>query len=347
MKTIPLQIPLLGGLAVLLASPLPAQGQSFTLTGNELRVHNLVGEIVVERAAGSVMEVEVLLHGRDAEQLRVERGRSGGRETVEVIYPSTEIVYPRGGRSGSTQLSVQGDDWPAAMRGRSYTITNSGPGLEAHAVVRVRLPAGGDAQLRQGVGSMRIAGVQGTVEVNAHAASVGVTDFSGRLRVRAGSGSIEMDRVRGSAQVRTGSGRVQLSGAQAELLELGTGSGGVTLRGATVGELTLSAGSGRLELEDVRARTLSARTGSGAIRARLSAAPADLQLHTGSGGVTLDLPRGTGAELQINTGSGGIAVDLPTTKLSSGRSHLRATTGDGSGRIRISTGSGGVRVGQS
>jgi hypothetical protein len=330
-------------LVLLLASPLASQqDQSFTVAGGAVHVQNLVGEMRVERTTGANVEIEIQLRGRDAGQLRVERGRSDGRESVAVVFPEGNIVYPALGRSRS-QISMRDG---GLLAGRTFNVSGYGDGIEAHAIVRVRLPAGADAAFHQGVGSLRIADVQGTVTARTNAAGVEVENFAGDLTVNTGSGGIRAQRLRGVASLRTGSGGVRLSAAEGERMEVRTGSGGIDLRGSTVQQLTLSAGSGRLQIEDVRARSITARTGSGGITARLNSAPAELMLNTGSGGVNLTLPRGTGAALDINTGSGGIRVDLPTTTVSSGRSHLRATTGDGSGRVRIRTGSGGVTVRQ-
>ena len=65
---------------------------------------------------------------------------------------------------------------------------------------------------------------------------------------------------------------------------------------------------------------------------------------TGSGGVTVRVPRSLGAEVEIDTGSGGINVDVPFDYRRKDRSYVRGTIGDGEGRIYIDTGSGSVRI---
>lgn len=67
-------------------------------------------------------------------------------------------------------------------------------------------------------------------------------------------------------------------------------------------------------------------------------------IGTSSGGVTLAVPAGLGAEIEVETGSGGISTDLPMQILEKRRSYLRGSVGRGDGWIRIEAGSGGVRL---
>ena len=63
------------------------------------------------------------------------------------------------------------------------------------------------------------------------------------------------------------------------------------------------------------------------------------------GPVTLRLPANADADLDIRTGSGGISTDFPVTMEQVRRNELRGRIGAGTGgRLRVSTGSGGVRL---
>jgi DUF4097 and DUF4098 domain-containing protein YvlB len=99
-----------------------------------------------------------------------------------------------------------------------------------------------------------------------------------------------------------------------------------------------------VELRAVQARDLSVDTGSGSVEIDLTADIEQMSVDTGSGGITIGVPSTLGAELVIDTGSGGIDVDVPLTVRRSERRYLEGTLGDGKGRMRIETGSGGVRV---
>jgi lia operon protein LiaG len=95
----------------------------------------------------------------------------------------------------------------------------------------------------------------------------------------------------------------------------------------------------------VSSERVSASTGSGGVNLELVSRFDDLRVSTGSGSVTLAVPEFTGARLELRTGSGGISTDLPVTiSGTTQRNHVRGTIGDGSANIRVTTGSGGVRL---
>ena len=103
------------------------------------------------------MVVEVTRGGNDASQLRVETGEIRGWNTLRVIYPGKRVVYPDAG--GSTNLSVREDGtfggdnsgWRNNVR-----IASSGSGLEAHANMRVLVPAGRRLSLYLGAGKVDV-----------------------------------------------------------------------------------------------------------------------------------------------------------------------------------------------
>src|SRR5881409_238661 len=111
------------------------------------------------------------------------------------------------------------------------------------------------------------------------------------------------------------------------------------------GSLLVDTGSGDVTASSVRAGNVKIDTGSGNVRLDLLADLEALDVDTGSGDVTINVPPDLGAELDIETGSGDIDlqnVTVRTTRLE--RDHLTGAIGDGKGRIRIETGSGGVRL---
>ena len=85
-------------------------------------------------------------------------------------------------------------------------------------------------------------------------------------------------------------------------------------------------------------------SGSGEIVVDLSASMKDLVIDTGSGDVSVSIPRGTGAELSVETGSGRIETNLVLETRSRKHNELVGRIGNGRGSIRIETGSGTVTV---
>lgn len=345
------------GALILLALPatLAAQRQEYTLRGSEVAMYNIAGVLKVEGGTGDAVRMEVNRLGPDAARLKVEVGQVRGRETLRVIYPEDRIVYDgapsRSRWSGRnvTRIHVNsdgtfdtdGDGW----RGRDeIEIASSGRGLEAHADIRVVVPPGKSIDLHLAVGEASVTNVDGDIRVHVQAASLSSSKTKGRLELDTGSGEVTVNDAEGDVYLDTGSGDVNVTGVKGKLLKMDTGSGGLSASAIEVDDLGLDTGSGRVVLRSVKARDLSVDTGSGSVEIDLLGDVDQMNVDTGSGGITVGVPSALGAELSIETGSGGIDADIPLTVRRSGRRSLEGSIGDGKGRIRIETGSGGVRL---
>jgi DUF4097 and DUF4098 domain-containing protein YvlB len=85
-------------------------------------------------------------------------------------------------------------------------------------------------------------------------------------------------------------------------------------------------------------------TGSGSVEIELLTDVDQLEVDTGSGGVTIRVPASVGAQVELDTGSGGIDIDLPLQIRESERDHVEGVLGDGRGTIQVDTGTGGIRI---
>jgi hypothetical protein len=343
---------------ILLALPasLGAQRQEYTLRGSEVALYNIAGVLKVEGGTGDAVRMEVNRLGPDAGRLRVEVGQVRGRETLRVLYPDDRVVYDGGtGRSrwsdrSRTRVRVNadgtfntgGDGW--GRGDDEIEIVSSGRGLEAHADVRVVVPPGKSIDLHLAVGEASVANVEGDIRVHVHAASLTSSRTKGRLELDTGSGEVTVNDAEGDVYLDTGSGSVTVTGVKGKELKMDTGSGGLSASSIDVDDLSLDTGSGRVVLRAVKARDLNVDTGSGSVEIDLTSDVDQMMVDTGSGGVTVGVPSSLGAEVSIETGSGGIDADVPLTTRRSGRRSLEGSIGDGRGRIRIETGSGGVRL---
>src|SRR5512132_65156 len=140
--SMPVRFRLLQLLPVLLAAPLAAQGGRYTLSGSNIAVYNLAGEMRVEAGSGSAVVVEVTRRGPDGSKLEVQTGAIDSRQTLRVIYPGDRVVYPVLGRHSQSQVRVNDDGTFDGRRGREVTIAGDGSGVEASADLRVLVPAG-------------------------------------------------------------------------------------------------------------------------------------------------------------------------------------------------------------
>jgi lia operon protein LiaG len=345
---------IMGLLALVGARPLaaqqpaaPGQAERFVLRGSQVAVYNIVGELRLEAGTGSDVVVEVTRRGDDAGGLRVETGSVRGREALRVIYPDDDIVYRDMDDDSRTTLHVRedgtfGDDH--GRGGREVVIRGSGRGLEASADLVVRVPRGRQISAYLGAGEAFVTNVDGDVFVDVSSAPITAKGTRGRLRLDTGSGEVRVSDAEGEVDLDTGSGGVEVTNVRGRSLRVDAGSGSLRGEGIEVPLLRLDLGSGETRLSRVRAEDIDLDSGSGSVNLTLESDVKSMVIDAGSGSVTLGVPAALGAELDIDTGSGGIETDVPITVSRRSRDHLTGRIGDGSGRIRIDSGSGTVRI---
>lgn len=313
------------------------------LSGAEVAVYNLAGRAEVRRGTGSDVVVRVVRGGADARRLEVAVDPIGGRETLRVIYPDDEIVYPAMGRGSNNQVGVR-PDGTFGRGGDRVRIRGSGGGLEAWADLVIEVPAGRTLDLNISAGDVEADGVEGRLSVDTGSGQVTATGLSGALAIDTGSGAVRVTGMRGELAVDTGSGSVSLRDVDGEDVVVDTGSGRVTGAAIRAGALRVDTGSGSIELEEVTSADVVLDTGSGSVDVTLTRDVQRLDIDTGSGSVTVRAPADLGAQIEVETGSGGIDVDFAVQVRTVRRDHLIGTIGDGDGRIRIDTGSGSIRL---
>jgi lia operon protein LiaG len=343
--------PRAAGTIVLLAlMPAAVQAQErYGIGAEHVAIFNLAGAVTVHGTSGGQVTVEVTRGGRDADQLRVESGQVGSRRALRIIYPSDRVVYDAAGWRGSTNVRVRSDgtwggDGSLTGRGRAVRVSNSGRGTQAHANLRIGVPAGQRVDVYLAVGRITAENVNGQVRLDTQSGAVTASGMSGSLTIDTGSGGVEVAGMQGDLHVDTGSGAVRISGVSGERVHVDTGSGRVVADGVAADRIVIDTGSGSIELRRGQARDVRLDTGSGGVNAELAGSLERVLIDTGSGGVTLALPQDVDARLVVDTGSGGITVDLPMQVVRRARSELEAVLGGGRGSIRVDTGSGSVRV---
>jgi hypothetical protein len=339
------------GIAIALATPLAAQRtQSYEVSGREVSIYNLAGDITVRAGGGSAVAVELTGGGSDADQLSVETGSLDGVETLRVIYPSDRIVYPGISRGSRAETRVREDGtfgdshqgW--GNRGDRVRISGSGSGLEAYADMVISVPAGQRINIYLAVGEISATNLEGEIRLDTQSAPVIAREIRGSLVVDVGSGSVDVQDIDGDLNIDTGSGSVEAIGVSGGSTLIDTGSGSVTASDITTTDLNIDTGSGRIRARAVAATEIRLDTGSGSVELEILNDADHIEIDTGSGGVTLTVPSTFGARVEIDTGSGGIEMEMPITMRRWQRDHVNGTIGDGSGTLLIDTGSGSVRV---
>ena len=127
------------------------------------------------------------------------------------------MVYRRGvgNERGSTTVNVRSDgtfngEWRSG--GRRTDGAHLGLGMDAHANLVIRVPAGKRVEVNLALGAIEATNVQGDLVLDVRAAHVRTSGTKGSLTVDAGSGSVRVDEREGDLSLDTGSGSTQRLG---------------------------------------------------------------------------------------------------------------------------------------
>jgi lia operon protein LiaG len=341
-------------LSGLLAFPPAApaqQAERYTMTGDEVAIYNLAGEIRVESGGGAGVAVEVTRGGSDGGKIKVAQSENEGRRRLGLIYPGDRILYGKMSPGSSTQLRVRedgtfgdSDDEKRRQEGRQVTIAGSAGGLQAYADLRITVPRGKNIELYLAAGKVAVTNVEGDLDIDVASAPVTTSNTRGELRIEVGSGAVQVTQSRGDLSVDTGSGAVALGDVRGEQVSIDTGSGEVTATDIRTSQLSIETGSGDIRVSNLMAPQVSLETGSGAVTADVSGEVWNVNVETGSGDITLRVPPTLGAEVDIETSSGDIETDFEVAVTRHARDHMTGRIGDGRGKIDIETGSGSIKL---
>lgn len=342
-------------------------------SGMVVDLENLAGRVTLRGGSGKVL-VEGTIHAEAsndnsaralASKLTLDISEQGNRLVVRALYPVGEhktYSYPG---SSSSSSSPWGGSSSTRYQGQKVKVTSkSNTGVTLYADFVIQLPAGVGAKVRNvvgdinaadvegslwadtGSGKIRATGGRGSIEADTGSGDVEIRDHQGAIDADTGSGDVSLSAVLGSVTVDTGSGDVTIEDTEGNRIDADTGSGSISLRGVT-GEIRADTGSGRVEGHDLRATgDLRVDTGSGGISLDGDFSSIEsMEIDAGSGRVSIEATGLPGIDLDISTGSGGIDVDLPNLQILEKESGtLRARTGNGGVRVSIDTGSGGVSI---
>ena len=163
--------------------------ERYSMPAGSVALYDLAGRVTLEAATGNEVVVEVTRGGTDGARLRVQQGPVGDWQTLRVVFPANHIVYDEPGTWGmQTQVGNDGrfDDEKLiripAERHR-VEISGRGPGLDAHADLYVRVPAGRTLALFLAAGAATVTNVDGNLRLSVGSASVTTRNTRGSLLV--------------------------------------------------------------------------------------------------------------------------------------------------------------------
>jgi hypothetical protein len=167
-----------------------------------------------------------------------------------------------------------------------------------------------------------------------------------RLVVGTGNGNLDVTAVGSDVNAASGNGDVEIRGTSGSV-RASTGNGRVTVQDAR-GPVKASTGNGRVIVR-TSAGPVQATSGNGDIDVSMGrlASEDNMTFTTGNGRISLTLPPDFAGEIEASQPHGEIRSDFPIT-VSSGRigsGRLRGTIGSGGvRRIRLSTGNGQIEL---
>jgi hypothetical protein len=295
----------------------PEQTERFSRkvkVGRDARVSiaNIAGDIVVTGGSGDEVSIEA-----------VKRTRGDRSELAAVRITVDE-------RAGRVDVRTEGEQNRSDRNRRSIHVSVD---------YTVTVPSSASVDLHSVSGSMKVAGVHGSLRAETVSGNVTTTDTP-KLEV-----------------AKSISGDVSLTGAAAEGdLSAASVSGSVTAKGLKAHGLDLGSISGDIMLSDVTCDRLGIKSESGNVEYAGSLMKGGrYEINSHSGNVRLTLSNPPGFELTANSFSGTIRSDLPLIiggdrDRDGGRRRggtnrsMRATFGDGSATVTIRTFSGDIVI---
>ena len=293
--------------------------QTYDLGGaGSLVLSNVSGDITVSRSDDALVHVNAVksVHGRGSSddalsQVRIDVSHNGDRLRIETVYEKQSRSW--GGRSN--HVSVRYD---------------------------VRAPRETE---------VRLTSVSGDVTLEGIAARSRVKTVSGEVRIQDAADLREAKSVSGSVEV--------VSSETDDDSDIGSVSGDVTLRDIRASSLSLSTVSGDLRVTEASCTHAELKSVSGdVVYEAVLDGSGRYELKSHSGDLELVLPSGTGFELEAKTFSGSIESEFDMNietdadddddndrrRRRRRRKNIRASVGDGSARVEVSTFSGDIWI---
>lgn len=217
--------------------------------------------------------------------------------------------------------SIEGPPLQVAVHGGRLTVAHEE--LQWHGLLKWRLLT---HERRRAVVSVAVPR-DCEVSIGVVTAGAVVAGVTGRTHVRCVAGDVTLDGTAGDIEVQSVSGDVELRGVE--------------------GQVNLTTVSGGLTLVDGRSGHIRAKSVSGDVTLDLQPTdPLRIDVTTVSGDLTVRVPATSGFDVDVLSASGDIAsaFDGVAPSRMPGAQRMTGRVGDGSGRVRGRSVSGGVSL---
>lgn len=310
-------------------------------------------ELTVERAGD-----ELFLR---AEHRSRGRNRGGGLfdKLPNISVPGVTIDWGEGGNS----IEVSDEDGVIVRTGRPAT-----PGASS---IRIELPVAviataieldrGDLGLTSPLGKVECQIKSGNLDSTGGNAEMStslgsgnarIKGFSGSLTLMGGSGDVEITDSRAITSIKAGSGEVALTRLHGDAINVMAGSGDVAIRDCVADAFSCHTGSGDLDIAGGELERVSVRSGSGVVSCATAFGPYTQAFETGSGPISLGVPRGMPVRFEVSSHGGDIDSDIQLVSVGQRGPRSRrtrrqvGTVGSGEPRADVSvrTATGDIRL---
>lgn len=170
-------------------------------------------------------------------------------------------------------------------------------------------------------------------------------DYSKSLDIKSTSGKIEIGKIKlNELSCRSTSGSVEINEASAEEFDYSNTSGSLKVGILNTKETNLKSTSGSINIESFNGDLIGSQT-SGSINIDYKSFDNDVELHSVSGSVKLNLPESSQFELDARSTSGSINSEFPITiEGEQDRNKRIGYVGSKKNKISIKTTSGSIRI---
>lgn len=178
--------------------------------------------------------------------------------------------------------------------------------------VRLTNPQG-EVRARSDLGDVRIEGGRGDLTVRMGAGDVSISRYDGPVSIHTGAGDVKLGEIRGSIDVQSGTGDVIVRGG-AGGIAMKTGAGDTEVSDRDCDEMSIMTGAGDVRLRGGSSGRTSIQTGVGDVNSEIALGDGHNVSHgfvTGSGDISIAVPRDIKARIEVTTARGSIDSEVP------------------------------------
>ncbi|MEE9554332.1 MAG: DUF4097 family beta strand repeat-containing protein [candidate division Zixibacteria bacterium] len=229
-----------------------------------------------------------------------------------------------------------------------------------HIFLRVSIPDGKSVEIDASSTDIEISDIKIDLDVRGSSSDIEMRDTEGNVFCDLSSGDVEIFRHKGNARIKGNSSDVRIDGVDGDI-DIRTSSGdgrldeisGSALISTSSGDYRIFSVGGNLDIKsssgdilvDGVAGSAYAESSSGDVRlSALSAEQGDFEVDTVSGDVSVEISSEFTGRLSLRSNSGDISSRVSGDLETVSDSRLVANVGDGSGRLKVVTSSGDIRV---